>query len=151
MKTRTRVRLARLEAQSANSLANQDDLRWYEFKSAVMAIVAFHAGNLTSKDSLAAALARALDMTPNELKGALDPNSVDVMDMWPLVLEKLNDLAAARGGGPITKNGSLIIERARPDDHRRNGLEVFDELYGELPEGMKERYQLLPYLADYLL
>jgi hypothetical protein len=54
-------------------------------------------------------------------------------------------------GRPITENGSLIIERARQDGDRRNGLEVFDELYGELPEGMKERHQLLPYLADYLL
>jgi len=113
MKTRTRVRLTRLEAQWVSSLANQDDLKWYEFKSAVMAIVAFHAGKLTSKDSLATALACAVDMTPNELKGALDPNNVDATDMWPLVLEKLNDLAAARGGRPITENGSLIIERAR--------------------------------------
>jgi hypothetical protein len=151
MKTRTRARLARLEAQWVNSAANQQDMRWYEFKSTVMAIVAFHAGELTPQDSLATALARALDMTACELKSALNPNNGDGPDIWPLVLEKLNDLAAVRGGRPITENGSLILERSRQDDDRRNGLDVFDELYDELPEGMKERHHLPPCLADYLL
>jgi hypothetical protein len=147
MKTRTKVRLARLESRWPNSIANQNDLEWYQFKSAAMAIVAFHAGKLTPKDSLATALARVLDMTANELKAALDPNNRDGPDIWPLVLEKLNDLAAARGGRPITENGSLILERARQNDDRRNGLEVLDELYGELPEGMRERHHLSPYLS----
>jgi hypothetical protein len=151
MKTRRRARLARLESQWVSTVADQKGLEWYEFKSAVMAIIAFHAGRLTPKDSLATALARALNVTASELKSALDPNNVEATDMWPLVLEKLNDLATARGGRPITENGSLIIERSRRDDHRRNDLEVFDELYGELPEGMKERQHLLLYLADYLL
>jgi hypothetical protein len=152
MKTHTRARLARLEAEWVNSVANQNDLRWYEFKSAIMAIVAFHVGELAPQDSLATALARALGMTAGELKSALDPNNDDGQDIWPLLLEKLNNLAAARGGRPITENGSLTVERSRQDDDRRNSLDVFDELYGELPEGIKEeRRHLLPYLADYLL
>jgi hypothetical protein len=150
MKTRTRVRLARLEAQWVNSVANQNDLRCYEFKSAVMAIVGFHAGKLTPSESLATAVARALDMAPLELKSAMSPD-YDGPDFWPLLLGKLNAVVAGRGGRPVTENGSLILDRSPQDDGRRNGLEVFDELYGELPEGMKERHHLLPYLADYLL
>jgi hypothetical protein len=104
-----------------------------------MSIVAFHAGGLTPGDSLATALARALDITAGELKNAMSPNNHNGPDFWPLILEKLNDLSTARGGRPVTENGALIIERSRQDDCRRNGLDVFDELYGELPESMKDR------------
>jgi hypothetical protein len=151
MKTRTRRRLARLEARWINSTANENDLMWYEFKSTVMSIVAVYAGQLKPEASLATALARALDMTAGELKNALSSNNRDDPDIWPRVLEKLNAIVAAHGGRPVTENGSLILERSPQDDGRRNGLEVFDELYERLPEGMKERHHLLPCLADYLL
>ncbi len=151
MKTRTKVRLTRLEAQRVNSVANQNDLRWYEFRSTMMSIVAFYAGQLKPGDSLATALARALDITDGELKSALSSNNRDDPNILPMVLEKLNAIVAARGGRPVTENGSLILDRCSKDDGRRNGLEVLDELFDELPDGMKERHHLLPHLADYLL
>jgi hypothetical protein len=151
MKTRTKGRLAGLEARWVNGTANENDLIGYEFTSTLMSIVAFYAGELTPQDSLATALARALDMTAGELKNTLSPNNDDNPNIWPMVLEKLNAIVAARGGRPVTENGSLILERSPQGDGRRNGLEVLDELYAELPEGMKERHRLLPCLADYLL
>ncbi len=66
-----------------------------------------------------------------------------------MAIEKLNTIVAARGGRPITQNGSPILERPRQDDDRRDGFEVFDELYQEIPDEMKERRNLLPSLADY--
>jgi hypothetical protein len=81
----------------------------------------------------------------------LNAKSAQKQDMPSRRRGKLNAVVAGRGGRPVTENGSLILERSPQDDWRRNGLEVFDELYEELPEGMKERHHLLPYLADYLL
>jgi hypothetical protein len=150
MKARTKARLARLEARWVNSTANENDVIGYEFKSIVMSMVAFYAGEWTPGDSLAIALARGLDMTAGELKDALSPNNDDNPNIWPRVLEKLNAIIAARGGHPVTENGSLILERS-PQGGRRNGLEVLDELYAELPERIKERHRLLPCFADLLL
>jgi hypothetical protein len=50
------------------------------------------------------------DMTAGELKNALSPND-DNPNIWPMVLEKLHAIVAARGGRPVTENGSLILER----------------------------------------
>jgi len=36
------------------------------------------------------------------------------------------------------------------DDDRRNGFDVLDELYHEMPEEMKKRHHLLPFLSDYV-
>jgi hypothetical protein len=151
MKTRTKVRLARLESRWPNSIANQNDLEWYQFKSAVMAIVAFHVGELTPEESLATALARALDMTTVELKSALSSNKDDNPNIWRVVLEKLSAIVAAHGGRPLTENRSLSLEGSPPDDRRRNGLYVLDELYEALPEGIKERHRLPFCFADCLL
>jgi hypothetical protein len=98
MKTYIRRRLARLEGRRVNSGPNESDLRRFKFKSTIMSIVAFHAGEWAPGDSLATALARGLDITAVELKNALKPNSCDRRDIWVLVLEKLNDLIVARGG-----------------------------------------------------
>jgi hypothetical protein len=68
-----------------------------------------------------------------------------------MVLEELNAIVTARGGRPVTGNGSLILERSPQGDGRCNGLEVLDELYAELPEGIKVRHRLLPCFADLLL
>jgi hypothetical protein len=73
------------------------------------------------------------------------------LDRLPRLLEKLNAIVTARGGRPVTENGSLILEWSPQDDGPRNGLEVLDELYEGLPEGMKERHRLLPSFADLLL
>jgi hypothetical protein len=144
-------RLARLEARRLNRVADESALKRFEFKTAVMSIVAFHAGELARAPSFATALAGALHITDGELKSALRPGNHDRLDLWALVLKKLNDLAAARGGHPIVENGSLILEKSREDDHRRNGLEMLDQLYDEIPDALKERHHLLPHLADYLL
>jgi hypothetical protein len=149
MKTRTRARLARLEARWVDS-SNENDMIGYEFRSTVMSIVAFYGGELTPKDSLATALARALDMPAGELKNVLSPTNDDD-HIWPMVLEKLNAMVAAHGGRPVTENGSLILERSPRDDGRRDGLEVLDELYEALPEGIKERHRLPFCFADCLL
>lgn len=114
-----------------------------------MAIVGFHAGKLSAGESLATAFARALGMTTRELNKAFSPHNQDGPEVWPLMLEKLNDLAAARGGCPITENGSLILEPRQGDD-QRNGFDVLDELYQEMPEEMKKSYHLRPFLADYI-
>jgi hypothetical protein len=149
MKKRTRARLARLEARWVDS-SNENDLIRHEFKSTVMSIVAFFGGELTPKDSLATALARELEMPAGELKKVLSPNNDD-NHIWPIVLEKLNAIVAAHGGRPVTENGSQILERSPRDDGRRNGLEVLDELYEALPEGIKERHRLPFCFADCLL
>lgn len=150
VKTRTRLRLARLEARWVNSF-NENDLIGYEFKSTLMSIVAFYAGKLTPEKSFTTALARALDMTTVELKSALSSNKDDDPIIWPMVLEKLSAIVAAHGGRPLTENGSLSLERSPPDDGRRNGLNVLDELYEALPEGIKERHRLPFCFADCLL
>jgi hypothetical protein len=149
MKTRTRARLARLEARWVDS-SDENDMLGYEFRSTVMSIVAFYGGELTPKDSLATALARALDMPAGELKNVLSPTNDDD-HVWPMVLEKLNAMVAAHGGRPVTENGSLILERSPRDEGRRDGLEVLDELYEALPEGIKERHRLPFCFADCLL
>ena len=75
-------------------------------------VVAFHAGKLSSEESLATAFARALGMTSHDLKNALRGDNYDGPKVWPLFLEKLNTMVAARGGRPISKNGSPNLERA---------------------------------------
>jgi hypothetical protein len=151
MKTRLRARLARLEARWAKSGTTENDLIGSEFKSTVMSIVAFYAGGLRPEDSLATALARAIGITAGQLKSALSSNHRDDPDVWPMILDKLNAMVAAHGGRPVTEYGSLILERSPRDDGRRNGLEVLDELYEALPEGIKERHRLLYCFADCLL
>jgi len=94
---------------------------------------------------------KKIGITAGELKSSLSSNNREDPDVWPMILDKLNAMVAAHGGRPVTENGSLILERSPQDDGRRNGLEVLDELYGELPEGLKERHRLLPCFADYLL
>lgn len=120
-------RLARLEAKLLKSPAKEVDQAW-EFKFALMQVVAFHIGKLSEGGSIATAFARALGMTDLEFKHALGP------DFWPLTLEKLNDLVIARGARPIIENGTLILEGPGQGDDRRNGFDVLDELYQEIPE-----------------
>jgi hypothetical protein len=55
-----------------------------------------------------------------------------------------------RGGRLITENGSLIPEKPGQDDDRRDGFEVLDELYREIPDEIKKPRNLLPFLADYI-
>jgi hypothetical protein len=88
-------------------------------------------------------------MTTREETNAFSPHNQDGPEVWPLMLEKLNELATARGGRPITENGSLILEPRQGDD-RRNGFDVLDELYQEMPEEMKKSHHLRPFLADYI-
>jgi hypothetical protein len=116
-----------------------------------MAILSFHAGELSAGESFAAALARGLDITGGELKNALTPDNPDPLDLGSLMVEKLNDLSTARGGSPIAENGSLILERSREDDDRCSGLEMLDQLYDEIPDALKERHDLLPRLGDYFV
>jgi hypothetical protein len=125
-------RLARLEAKLLKSPAKEVDQAW-EFKFALMQVVAFHIGKLSEGGSIATAFARALGMTGPEFKHALEPG-YDGPDFWPLTLEKLNDLVIARGARPIMENGSLILEGPGQGDDRRNGFDVLDELYQEIPE-----------------
>jgi hypothetical protein len=150
MKAETWSRLLRLEAQQSQSGADKSASKQFKFKMAVMSIVAFHAGELTPKDSLATALARALHITDCELKTALNPENRDRLDIWALVLERLNNLASARGAQPVAETSSLILERSLENDDRRDGfLEVLDELYEEIPMAVKERHCLLPHLVHY--
>jgi hypothetical protein len=148
MKKNQLKRLARLEAILGKSDPNEVDMKRWGFKSALMATAAFHVGKLSGGESHATAFARALDMTHGELKNTLSPD-YDPPDFWPLVLETVNTMVAARGGRPITENGSPILERPRQDDDRRDGFEVLDELYQEIPDELKKRFKLLPALAYY--
>ena len=128
-------RLARLEAKLLKSPAKKVD-EWGGFKWALMAIVAIHSGQMSAGDSFMTALAGGLGMTGLELKDALRSDH-DGPDFWPLTLEKLNDLVIARGARPIIENGSLILEgpgQGGQGDDRRDGFDVLDELYQEIPE-----------------
>jgi hypothetical protein len=147
-KTDLRRRIDRLEAKLGKSDANKVNTKGLRLKLALMAIVAFHVGKLSGAESHATAFAAALDMTNDEFENALNP-ACDGPDFWPLVLERLNTMVAARGGRPITEDGSLILERPRQDDDRRDGFEVLDELYQEIPDELKIRFKLLPSLAYY--
>jgi hypothetical protein len=142
-------RLVRLEAQRSHHGANTSDSKQFKFKMAIMSIVAFHAGEMTPADSFATALARGLCITARELKSALNPDNDDRLDVWALVLDKLNDLFVARSCSPIFENGLLTVEGSRDDD-RRDGLDVLGQLYEEIPELVRERHRLLPHLAGYL-
>jgi hypothetical protein len=142
-------RLARLEAILAKSEAYEVD-KWYEYKFALMSVVAFHAGKLSPRESIATAFARALGMTSFDLNNALRGDNYDGPKFLPLFLEQLNTMISARGGRPITENGSPILERPRQDDHRRDGFEVLHELYQEIPDEIKKSHNLLPYLSDYI-
>jgi hypothetical protein len=68
----------------------------------MMATVAFHVGKFSGGESQATAFARALDMTNGELKRALTPGHGGP-DFWPLMLERLDTLIAARGGRAIRR------------------------------------------------
>ena len=138
-----------LEAKLGMSDANEVNTKWWGYKSALMAVVAFHGGKMSGGESQATAFARALEMTNGELKRALSPG-YDGPDLMRLTVEKLNTMVAARGGRPVTKNGSLNLEAGSPGDDRRDGFEVLDELYEEIPVAVKERLKLLPSLADYI-
>jgi hypothetical protein len=89
-------------------------------------------------------------MTGRELKSAFNPDNHEGPDVWLIVLEKLDALVATRGGRPLMENGLLILETPSAGDGWRNGFDVLDELYEEMPQDMKDRYRMLPYLADYL-
>ena len=143
------TRIARLEAKFGMRKGNEAQTKWGRFKWALMDIVAFHAGKFSSGESLAAAFARALGMKTMDLKNALSPDNRNGPDIWAIGLEKLNALVAARGGRLIAENGKLVVE-ARQDDDRRDGFEVLDELYQEIPDEFKKRFNLLPTLADYV-
>ena len=150
MKAFIRTRLERLEAQLGTSAPNESDSNSYRYKFALILILSFHAGSWTMRDAPVTALARALDMTGHELKSALNPCNHEGPDVWPIVLEKLDALVATRGGRPLMQNGLLILERPSAGDDWRNGFDVLDELYEEMPQDMKDRYRMQPYLADYL-
>jgi hypothetical protein len=54
-------------------------------------------------------VARAMPMVRmGDLKSWMSLENHDGPDLWPLMLEKLNAVVAARGGRPITENGSLV-------------------------------------------
>jgi hypothetical protein len=89
----------------------------------VISVVAFYAGEWTPGDSLANALARALDITAGELINALSPNNDDNPNIWPRVREKLNAIVTARGGHCWTNAGSNCTETDRPV--RANGRNLF--------------------------
>ena len=110
-------------------------------------IVAFHAGKLSGGELLATAFARGLGMTNDELKRAYSPD-YDGPGLSQLTNKKLNSLVATRGGRPIVENDKLIFETPK-DDGSRDGFEVLDELYEEIPEEIKKRRNLPPSLADY--
>lgn len=149
VKADLRRRIAQLEDKLGKGKAYKVD-KWYEYRFALMSVVAFHAGKLSSEESLATAFARALGMTSHDLNNALRGDNYDGPKVWPLFLEKLNTMVAARGGRPIAKNGSPNLEAERPGDDRRDGYEVLDELYQEIPDEIKKRRNLLPFLADYI-
>ncbi len=140
-------RIARLEARLPHRGPNESDARHARFKMAVMSIIAFHAGEWTSRDSFAVALTRGLQISGQQLKSALSASVGDSVDLWALVLEKLNDLAVARGGHTMFENGSWALEGSDEDD----GLDSLDQLYSEVPDALKERHQLLPHLANYFV
>jgi hypothetical protein len=133
MRADIRRRIARLEAKLGMSDANKVNTKWAGFRSAMMATVAFHVGKFSGGESQATAFARALDMTNGELKRALNP-AHDGPDFWPLMLERLNTVIALRGGRAISQNGFLVAEEPSQEDDRRDGFEVLDELYQEIPE-----------------
>ena len=137
-----------LEAKLGMSDADEVKTKRWGFWSALMATVAFHGGKWSGGESQATAFARALDMRNDELKRALSPG-YDGPNLSRLMLEKLNSLVAARGGRPIAENGELILETPKYDD-RHDGFEVLDELYQEIPDELKKRFNLLPSLADYI-
>lgn len=151
MKTHIKARIARLEAQRSNRIADKNDSKQFQFKMAVMSVVAFHAGELTFGDSFASALARGLSITSLELKNALKSNNCDRLNVWALVLEKLNDLSVLRGGLPIIEDRSLIFRESQENDDRADSLEMLDQLYDEIPNDLKERHRLLPHLVNYFV
>jgi hypothetical protein len=148
VKTLTWNRLAKLEARRFHRGANHSDSIQSNFKLAVMLIVSFHVGVLTTEDSFATALARGLCISGISLKSALGPDNHNRSDVWALVLDKLNDLLVARGCRPIFDDGTFTVEGSRDDD-RLDGLDVLDQLYDEIPGTVKERYCILPCLAAY--
>jgi hypothetical protein len=148
VKTKTWNRLAKLEARRSHRGANKSDWNHFKFKMAIMSIVAFHVGALTTADSFAMALARGLCITGISLKRALGPDNHDPSDVWALVLDKLNDLLVARGSRAIYEDGFFTVEGSHDDD-RLDGLDVLDQLYDEIPGTVKERSCLLPCLAAY--
>lgn len=148
MKSDLHKRLERLEALAKASV-NEIDLGRYDLKLAAMAIVSFHSGNLTGQSSQAIAIAETLDMTAAELKQAIGSGNASMI--WRRTLDVLNDLVVKRGAMPIMEDGEFILTTPGQGDDRRNGFDVVDELYQEIPEDLKEAFRLLPYFADYLV
>ena len=86
-----------------DKLGKNEAQQWWEFRSALMAVIAFHVGKL-SGGIACDRLCRALDMPSYEQRP--QRHNHDGPEVWPLVLEKLNTRVAARGGRPIAENGS---------------------------------------------
>jgi hypothetical protein len=138
MKTGVRRRLARLEAilnrsaASRKSAASEIGAQLNEIELAFIVLVCFRDGNLSDGESVETALGRTLDMKLAKLKSADDWAGVR-----PLILEKLNTMVTERGGQPIAENGELILGRS-------SGLPMLGELYAEIPDEIKTRYNLQP-------
>jgi hypothetical protein len=79
--------------------------KWWEFRSALMTIIAFHVRKLSGGELLATAFARALDMTSYEQR--LTRHNHDGPGVWPLVLEKLNTMVAACAAGARSRRTVL--------------------------------------------
>jgi hypothetical protein len=141
MKSDLRKRLDRLEAQT------KADTKNYDIVGAVMAIVSFHSGKLSARAWPSMEIIESLEMTSNEQ--AIDPD--DVRTIWRRTREKLNDLIASRGGTLISEGDEFILRTLRDGDDRRSSFAAVDELYQEIPADLKEKFELLPYLADYLV
>jgi hypothetical protein len=141
-------RLARVEAKLAMGPAgkvNEGGERVWFFET----IVAFHAGKLSGGESLATAHARALGLSNDESFSAYSPDR-DGPSISQLTLAKLNSLIGVRGGRPVAENGKLVFETPE-DDGRRDGFVVLDELYEEIPQEIKDRFDLPPHLRDYFV
>jgi len=140
-----------LEAKSARTDSDQSDLQWYNLQVAFMVIVAFNAGKWTEQDCPATAVARALWLTPSQVKSACNrDNRRDWLDIWRVTLEKLSALVAERGGRPIVENGHSMLEMPAATDVLRNNRDILEQLYSEVPQQLKDRHHMLPDLVDAL-
>jgi hypothetical protein len=129
-------RLDRLEAIMPNVA---HDLSAYKLKTALIAIVAVHAGQWSGKGSPAEAVARALGMTPVEMKGALSDNHGD---LWSKIMRTLDSLVVARGGRLFEGDEFNPLAEAR---------EALDYLFNEVRQQLKAHMGLFPNFADYFL
>ena len=123
-----------------------------------MVIVAFNAGKWTEQDCPATAVARALGLTPSQVKSACNrDNRRDWLDIWRVTLEKLSALVAERGGRPIVENGHSMLEMPAATDVLRNNRDILEQLYSEVPQQLKDRHQhvagcyLTPFVVEGML